>query len=162
MSYRKKDYQAIIDTPVGYVGLISEDSCLTSLEFLSRRFRPKDSDDPFIIDVCRQIRNYMNEPGYQFDIPVKPAGTPYQQTVCRALTRIKPGKTISYGDLAGKLGSSARAVGGACRRNSLPIIIPCHRVVSRRGLGGFSGRSSGVKLDIKRWLLSHEASASSK
>ncbi|GMR07752.1 MAG: methylated-DNA--[protein]-cysteine S-methyltransferase [Gammaproteobacteria bacterium] len=162
MSSWKRDYQAIIETPVGYVGVISEGARLTRLEFLSQRFRPKESDDPFIIDVCRQIHNYMSEPGYRFDIPVKLCGTPYQQAVCRALSRIKPGKTISYGDLADKLGSSARAVGGACKNNPLPIIIPCHRVVSRRGLGGFSGKTSGVKLDIKRWLLSHEASAGSK
>ncbi len=67
-----------------------------------------------------------------------------------------PVQVTTYGDLAGKLGSSARAVGNACRRNPVPILVPCHRVVARNGLGGFAGDSDGRLVDIKKRLLAHE------
>jgi methylated-DNA-[protein]-cysteine S-methyltransferase len=72
---------------------------------------------------------------------------------------VKPGKPQSYGHLADKLGSSARAVGNACRRNPIPVVIPCHRVVARSGIGGFAGQTRGDMIDYKNWLLEHERGA---
>ncbi len=63
---------------------------------------------------------------------------------------------MTYGGLATKLGSGARAVGNACRQNPISIIIPCHRVVAANGLGGYAGHTQGKVLDRKRWLLTHE------
>jgi methylated-DNA-[protein]-cysteine S-methyltransferase len=74
------------------------------------------------------------------------------------LRSIPPGRTRTYGELASKLGTSARAVGGACRANPCPVVVPCHRVVAANGLGGFAGDTSGRKLEVKRWLLRHEGS----
>ncbi len=83
-------------------------------------------------------------------------GTPFQRRVWRALQDIPPGQTRSYGELAARLGSGARAVGNACRRNPVPLIVPCHRVVGAHGPGGFSGQTGGAALQRKLWLLAHE------
>lgn len=80
-------------------------------------------------------------------------GTPFQQKVWQAISRIPQARTRTYGEIATELGTPhlARAVGQACKRNPLPLIIPCHRVVSASGMGGFSGGSQ-----IKKTLLEHE------
>lgn len=91
-----------------------------------------------------------------FAYPPSTSGTPFQQKVWQAIAAIPYGQVISYGDIARLIGSSPRAVGQACGRNPLPIIIPCHRVVSAGGLGGFSLSNQDFELNIKRWLLTHE------
>jgi methylated-DNA-[protein]-cysteine S-methyltransferase len=87
---------------------------------------------------------------------VAPAGTPFQRRVWQRLSAIPAGETLTYGALARELGTSARAVGGACRTNPIPLVIPCHRVVATNGLGGYSGERGGDWLAKKRWLLAHE------
>ncbi|HEX9181099.1 MAG TPA: methylated-DNA--[protein]-cysteine S-methyltransferase, partial [Burkholderiales bacterium] len=90
-------------------------------------------------------------------LPLRAAGTDHQRRVWSALAAIPVGQTLSYGELAGTIGSSARAVGQACGANPLPLLVPCHRVVARDGgLGGFMGRRDGFALSVKRWLLEHE------
>ena len=66
------------------------------------------------------------------------------------------GHVLTYGEIAAQLGSSPRAVGQACGNNPIPIVIPCHRVVAKSGMGGFMHHNGGFALDIKRWLLAHE------
>ncbi len=73
------------------------------------------------------------------DLPLAPAGSAFRQRVWRAMRAIPVGETRSYGAVAQALGSAARAVGGACGANPIPILIPCHRVVAGSGLGGYSG-----------------------
>ena len=106
--------------------------------------------------VAQQLENYFDNPAVNFSLPLELAGTPFQQRVWLALTRIPFGETLTYGELADSLGSGARAVGNACRHNPVPIVVPCHRVVAAHGLGGYAGSSSGPLLDRKRWLLAHE------
>ena len=89
-------------------------------------------------------------------LPLKAVGTPYQQKIWETLRQIPVGQVWRYSDISRQLQSSARAVGGACRRNPIPVIVPCHRVVAASGLGGFSGTTSGAMMDVKRWLLAHE------
>jgi methylated-DNA-[protein]-cysteine S-methyltransferase len=87
-------------------------------------------------------------------IPVDPEGTRFERRVWRTLQRIPAGKTLTYGEIARKLGSpnAARAVGGACGRNPIVLVIPCHRVIGSNGsLTGFGGG-----IERKRWLLQHE------
>lgn len=93
------------------------------------------------------------------DIPVRllKQGSPYRQSVWSELCRIPFGATLSYSALAAKIGSSPRAVGNACRDNPYPFIIPCHRVVSANGLGGYCGKTGGGYLDIKSRLLEFES-----
>ena len=106
--------------------------------------------------VVQQLENYFDNPAVNFSVPFALAGTPFQQRVWLALTRIPAGETLTYGELAANLGSGARAVGNACRHNPAPIIVPCHRVVAASGIGGYSGSITGLLLDRKRWLLEHE------
>ena len=89
-----------------------------------------------------------------FDLPLDPPGTAFQRRVWSALRTIPYGTTVSYGELARRLGDvrATRAVGAANGKNPIPIIVPCHRVIGARGeLTGFGGG-----LDRKRWLLEHE------
>ncbi|MBT8127262.1 MAG: methylated-DNA--[protein]-cysteine S-methyltransferase, partial [Gammaproteobacteria bacterium] len=91
-----------------------------------------------------------------FDLPCALQGTPFQQKVWNELKKIPCGTVITYGELANKLGTSARAIGNACRKNPIPLVIPCHRVVAANGIGGYSGDTNGAWLRIKSWLLRHE------
>jgi methylated-DNA-[protein]-cysteine S-methyltransferase len=83
-------------------------------------------------------------------------GTEHQRAVWRRISAIPSGSTVTYGNIATALGSSARAVGNACRANPVPLLVPCHRVVAKTGLGGFAGDTSGRLRRIKGWLLAHE------
>ena len=102
------------------------------------------------------LTGYFRDPRAKRKILLAPAGTLFQQRVWRALRRIPSGQVRSYGQLARTLGTSARAVGGACRANPIPVLIPCHRVVAATGEGGFMGKTAGRAMTIKRWLLHHE------
>jgi methylated-DNA-[protein]-cysteine S-methyltransferase len=83
-------------------------------------------------------------------------GTLHQMAVWRAMQRIPRGETRTYGELARAIKSAPRAVGQACGKNPVPIIIPCHRIVGSTGMGGFMGQQSGEPIKIKQWLLAHE------
>ena len=94
--------------------------------------------------------------GSILDIPYAISGTSFQQRVWKAISAIPVGEVLTYSDLAKKVGSGPRAVANACGANRLPLLIPCHRVVARNGLGGFmKGVDGGLK--IKSWLLAHES-----
>ena len=82
--------------------------------------------------------------------------SPFQEKVLKQLLRIPYGETRTYGEIAKVLKTSPRAIGNACRRNPLSIIIPCHRVVAANGIGGYSGQTEGEQLAIKRRLLQLE------
>lgn len=107
-------------------------------------------------NILSQLDNYfcsaISFPG----IPLAPQGTPFQRSVWHELSEIPLGETRTYGDIANKLNSSPRAVGNACRKNPIQIIIPCHRIISAKGIGGYAGKTDGKQLNIKRWLLKHE------
>jgi len=102
------------------------------------------------------LRAYFADPHTVIPPQHTCCGTPYQQRVWLALQQIPVGEVRTYGELAAQLGSSARAVAQACRSNPLTILIPCHRVISATGLGGYMGQTEGEALEIKRWLLHHE------
>jgi methylated-DNA-[protein]-cysteine S-methyltransferase len=104
-----------------------------------------------------ELEAYLADPGYRWRCSVEPSGSAFQQRVWQLIAAIPPGRVRTYGSLADSLGSSARAVGNACRANPVPLRVPCHRVVAAKGLGGFAGDRSGRLLDIKRWLLDHES-----
>ena len=157
MARRPPRYDAVIAAPFGRLGIRTRDGRLAEIDFLSARARLRAPQDAFTRRVCRALRAYFADPRRPLRLPLALAGSAHQQRVWRALTRIPPGEVRSYGELARRLGSSARAIGGACRRNPIPIVVPCHRVAAASGPGGFMGRVSGTPLAIKRWLLAHEA-----
>jgi len=106
--------------------------------------------------ACDAIQEWLAGGAWPEGLPLAPQGTPFQQRVWQRLQQIPPGRRVTYGELAEELGTGARAVGGACRANAIPLLIPCHRVVAANGDGGFAGHTRGRWLEIKRWLLQHE------
>jgi methylated-DNA-[protein]-cysteine S-methyltransferase len=110
----------------------------------------------FAQEVVRQLGCYFENPQWQFDLPLDLAGTQFQQRLWLSLSNIAAGTTDTYGQLAHQLNSGAQAVGQACRRNPVPVVVPCHRVVSRQGMGGYAGEIDGEKMSIKLALLTHE------
>lgn len=156
MADRKKDYAAVIASPFGRLGIHAREA-LTSIDFVSSRIPLQPPRTPLARKVCAQLKAYFIDPRTRFDLPLVPGGTEFQQRAWHALRRIPSGKARTYGELARTLKSAPRAVGGACRANPIPIVVPCHRVVAAKGPGGFMGATRGRAMDIKRWLLEHEA-----
>lgn len=151
--------RAIIPSPLGPLALEEESGELTRIRFLSTE--PLSPPQRGVLrEVARQIEEYFAGARREFSIPMKrpPEATPFRNRVWDAMLRIPYGETRTYGELATELGSSARAIGGACGRNPLPIVIPCHRVVARTGIGGYGGDwETGRALDIKAVLLELES-----
>ena len=115
--------------------------------------------DKIVQNTSSLLNQYFKSATSFLSLPLAPQGTDFQRSVWHALTEIPLGETRTYGDIAKKLNSSPRAVGNACRKNPIQIIIPCHRVISAKGLGGYAGKTEGQQLNIKRWLLNHEGVA---
>lgn len=138
------------NSPVGPLTLFEEDGRIIAVEW----GWPPETDEPPapVLERARdQLDAYFEGKRQAFDLPLDPMGTPFQKKVWQALARIPFGTTRSYGELASELGTAPRALGGACGRNPLPILIPCHRVLAaNRSLGGYSGMDG---IDTKRFLL---------
>lgn len=110
------------------------------------------------VRAFRWLTAWLDDPAtpWPSDMPLTPAATPFQHRVRAALQAVPCGRTVTYGDLAARLGTAPRAVGGACRANPVPLAVPCHRVVAAAGLGGFTGESTGPWPAFKAWLLARE------
>jgi methylated-DNA-[protein]-cysteine S-methyltransferase len=115
--------------------------------------------NPLAERAARQLEAYLENPDTEFDLPLLIVGTVFQRRLWEALCAIPRGKTLTYGELAQRLGAEPRAVGQACGDNRLPIVIPCHRVVAANGIGGFAHSTAGYLVEAKRWLLAHERGA---
>ncbi|QBQ56256.1 methylated-DNA--[protein]-cysteine S-methyltransferase [Nitrosococcus wardiae] len=162
MARADSGYGAIITTPLGKLGLLASGNVLTGLDFLKPDIPECLPCDPVIEAALTQLQAYFADSKSMFTLSLLPQGSSFQKRVWQVLRTIPSGSTVSYGMLAKELNTSARAIGGACCANPLPIFIPCHRVVSRQGLGGYSGAMEGPQLDIKAWLLQHEAQGARK
>lgn len=149
-------FAAVIDSPVGRLGIRLQDSRVRGIEFLSARCALRSPADSHGRRVVAALAAYFAGRGEIPCLEIAFYGTDFQQRVWRALQTIPPGQVTTYGALAERLGSSARAVGNACRHNPVPILVPCHRVVAANSLGGFAGDVSGHLIAIKRRLLAHE------
>jgi len=145
----------VIKTPVGLLKVTVENEQLKNIELNSQlpKCFPKTT---FCKKVAEQIQSYFTNKSHRFDLPLIQEGTEHQLKVWSALSQIPFGTVLTYGELAKQIGSSARAVGNACRNNPHPIIVPCHRIVAASDIGGFSGAKKGVLLKVKRDLLKHE------
>jgi methylated-DNA-[protein]-cysteine S-methyltransferase len=152
-------YYATMESPVGSLRLVAEEMGLRMVWFLRGRAKQKPhedwkEDEAFFIDVRRQLQEYFAGELREFDIPLLMEGTEFQKRVWKTLQTIPYGETISYGELAKKIGDSkaVRAVGAANGQNPIPIIVPCHRVIGSDGsLTGFGGG-----IENKRKLLELE------
>lgn len=146
----------VMASAVGRLRVVIDNGRVTQLDYDSRQAPTHKTLSAQARRIKQQIESYLRKPQHRFDIPLELHGTEFQQRVWRALQKIPLGQTRTYGQLADMLNSSARAVGNACRQNPVPLIVPCHRVVAKNGIGGFSGQTRGVPIARKRWLLSHE------
>jgi methylated-DNA-[protein]-cysteine S-methyltransferase len=147
-------HRAVVDTPIGPVGLVASDTALHAVLFDGRRVRAEGAS-PVLDDAARQLDAYFAGELVMFDLPLELHGTDFQRQCWLALATIPYGQTVSYGEQARRLGlgpDAARAVGAANGRNPLPIVLPCHRVLGADGsLTGFGGG-----LHVKRYLLELE------
>lgn len=151
------DFDAVIPAPFGAIGIGVQDDFLVTLRLIPSPQAERSSRDPFVQLVIGQLRQYLQDPGSPLDIPIAIHGTPFQKRVWKTIAAIPPGKTLTYSELAEKVSSGPRAVANVCGANHVPLVIPCHRIVAKSGLGGFmQGERDG--LAVKRWLLDHEAS----
>ena len=147
-----------IDSPIGALLLVGDDSALQRIDFVYGRRGsmkpPSPPRDDVFDDVVAQLTEYFEGRRRTFDLSLAPHGTPFQQRVWRALLDIPYGQTMSYGELAARIGqpTASRAVGLANGSNPIPIVIPCHRVIGANGkLTGYGGG-----LPIKQRLLALE------
>lgn len=151
-------YEHVVATPIGWLGIRTDGVALTGVDILEAKPALAGEPGPAALRVGEALGRYFaGDPAALDGLAVAPVGTAFQQRVWASLLRIPAGRTVSYGDLARELGTGARAVGGACRSNPIPVVVPCHRVVAAHGLGGYSGERAGDWLGKKRWLLAHEA-----
>ena len=169
-----------IDSPLGPVRIVAHREALTAVEFVGpvaeaaasprssaalaaarsagRPVGDRTDDDPLLVEAARQLTAYFARDLKEFDLPLRPDGTPFQLRVWEQLGTIPYGETTSYGEIAHRLGmnpGASRAVGAANGRNPIGIVIPCHRVVGAGGL--LSGYAGGV--ERKQALLDLEQDA---
>jgi len=145
------------DTPVGRLVLEGDGDVLIGIRLQSKPATVGHGGrdvPPVLRDAAAQLREYFARERTVFDIPMRLDGTALQAEVWAELSRIPWGETITYGELARRVGrpTSSRAVGQANGKNPIPIVVPCHRVVAGNGIGGYSGG-----LAMKRALLAFEA-----
>ncbi len=153
-----KPYSAVLSAPAFAIGIRCNEDEITAIEYLEPQpeVAPK---TPLAKEAVRQLRAWLKDPGFEFGLPLAPAGTHFQRRVWSQIEAIPSGQTRTYGEVATAIRSGPRAVGNACGANPYPIVVPCHRVVgANQGLGGFARQRGGFLLDVKRWLLDHEAS----
>lgn len=144
---------ARIDTPIGVVAMTADDDALTGIRILPRQRGEVSPDHPVLSATVQQMRAWFTGELMDFDLPLAPLDTTEGETLRAGIASIPYGETLTYGLLAERTGSVARAVGQACKTNPFPIIIPCHRVVSTSGPEYYSG---GDGPRTKTWLLDFE------
>lgn len=153
MSMVNDMFYSTMESPIGTLYLIGTKDYLCQIKIHC----PKEitrQDLPLFQEAQRQLKEYFSGKRKVFQLPIFFQGTPFQEKVWRSLLNIPYGTTKSYQEIAREIGNekAVRAVGGAVHRNPLPLILPCHRVIGKKGsLVGF-----GLGLSTKKWLLEHE------
>jgi methylated-DNA-[protein]-cysteine S-methyltransferase len=137
-------------SPVGQLTLQEEGGAIVAISWGNDALG---NGSPLLAETARQLEAYFAGELTYFDLPLAPSGSAFEQRVWAAMRAIPYGQTRSYGDLAAMISSAPRAVGGACGKNPIPIVIPCHRVRAKTGLGGYSGEGG---LETKQRLLALE------
>jgi methylated-DNA-[protein]-cysteine S-methyltransferase len=157
----------LMDSPVGPLRIVENRDAVTAVEFAApglakqpagRPVGDRDDATPLLVEAVRQLRAYFDRDLKEFDLPLRPEGTPFQLRVWEQLRLIGYGETASYGDVARRLGMTAaasRAVGLANGRNPIAIVVPCHRVIGADG--SLTGYAGGV--ERKQLLLELEQDA---
>ena len=153
-----KKYEMVFISPIVPIGINSRNEKVSELKFNTnlKKIEPKNI---FLREVCRQLELYFKKKLYVFDIPYTIIGTNYQVRILKEVAKISYGKTKTYSDIAENNETHPRPVGNACRNNPIQILIPCHRVIGKNNICGFSGESTkkdGSMVFIKKNLLNIE------
>jgi methylated-DNA-[protein]-cysteine S-methyltransferase len=139
-----------IDSPIGCLTITATPEAIISIGWGGAG---GDASTTLLAEARAQLESYFAGRLTRFDLPLMPAGSAFERRVWEEMRRIPHGQTRSYSDLAMALDSGPRAIGRACGRNPIPIVIPCHRILAKGGIGGYSG---GEGLPTKRKLLALE------
>jgi methylated-DNA-[protein]-cysteine S-methyltransferase len=139
-----------ISTPIGHLTVDERENAIVGVRWADE---PHGGKTPLLSAAARQLEAYFAGDSTDFDLPLAAGGTKFDRRVWAAMRAIPYGETRTYGDLAHLTDSGPRAIGRACGRNPIPIVVPCHRILARGGLGGYSG---GAGLPTKQWLLALE------
>ena len=137
-------------SPVGTLTIDEADDAIVAVRWADA---PSGNGSALLDEAARQLSAYFDGRLSCFDLPLMPGGSAFEARVWAAMQAIPYGETRCYGDLAAAVGSAPRAVGRACGRNPIPIVIPCHRVLAKGGMGGYSGEGG---LATKQRLLALE------
>ncbi len=139
-----------VPSPFGPLSISESEGHIVALDWHGAE---NNHSSPLLEEAKAQMADYFSGKLKKFDLPLAPGGNQFQREVCNAMLKIPYGETCTYGDIAKLLDTYGQPVGRACGGNTIPIIIPCHRVLASRGLGGYSGEG-GVERKIA--LLKHE------
>ena len=162
-----KGISFLYNEEIGYLEIIEEKDGISEISFLGntnieerKKLYSISTESPLTKKCCEQLEEYFSGKRKEFNIKLDVIGTEFQKECWNSLLKIPYGKTISYSDEAKMMGNdkAVRAVGSANGKNCIPIIIPCHRIISKDGkLGGYSGGEGGNKgIEIKKYLLELE------
>lgn len=146
-------YRRVIASPVGRLEILSDGEYITGIDFSDRDNETENDDTKVLLEAERQLNEYFAGARTAFSVPVKAEGTDFQKSVWKTISGIRYGMKSTYKSIASAAGhrKACRAAANACGANPVPILIPCHRVVSSSGEGGYSGG-----IEIKRFLLELE------
>jgi methylated-DNA-[protein]-cysteine S-methyltransferase len=146
---------AYCQTPVGIARIIAEDGFITCISIRDEEYECSPVEDPALNKAIRQLNEYFAGERTAFDLPIKQAGSAFQQEVWEQLLKIPYGKTISYGQQSRLMNNplGIRAIASANGKNNLWVVVPCHRVIGSDG--SLTGYAGGIWR--KKWLLEHEA-----
>lgn len=144
-------HRLVVSSPLGPMTLSERDGAIIALDW---RSDPATTPTPLLRRAADQLAEYFAGHRRDFDLPLAPQGTVFQQKVWHHMAKIPYGKVITYGDLAQAVNSAPRAIGGACGRNPIAIILPCHRVIG--GSGALTGYSGTGGTNTKQFLLELE------
>jgi len=150
----------LFESPIGTLDIIVMDCVIHEIKWapLSVRYEGVLTRSPpeMFKPIVRQLHDYFDLAHSTWHGELFNRGTVFQKKVWQYLQCIPLGETRTYSDVADALNSSPRAIANACRANPFVITVPCHRVVSKTGLGGYNGQTTGENMKIKQWLLAHE------
>lgn len=153
-----KNFEMIYISPIGPIGVNLDEDKICELKFI-KKVKSRKSSKKICKDLSKQLDLYFKKKLNKFNLPYVLYGSEYQKLVLNHVLNISYGNTLCYSDIAKKLNSHPRPVGNACRNNPLQLLIPCHRVIGKNNVGGYSGdgvKSSGNFIYIKKVLLDLE------
>ena len=145
----------VIASPVGAIAISASEETIVSIDWLGDSAGPEPSSHPLLEEAAAQLTAYFDGKLTDFDLPLEPKSTKRGNELRDAIIAVPYGETASYGEVARKASSGPRAIGQACQRNPLPIVVPCHRVIAAGGKIGYYSGGDGIP--TKRYLLNHES-----